>query len=141
MASIFRIGESSQLVAQGAETDNSPAAYLGRLVRLIPAEVLAVYQTLYGVLKEPESPAITWLPVIGVVLVFLVRVWGTRDASNKFTTAQWLAVVISMVSFIIWVLASGHKILWFGVLDPRLCSALMILWVFVVPIFYKGDKT
>lgn len=139
MASLFRIYKPGQLMAQGAESDNSPAAYMGRLIRLIPAEVLAVYQTLYGLLIKPPSPLLGWLPVLGILLVILVRVWGTRDVSGSLKTVQWFSVLISAVSFIIWVLVSGHSIVGFVLPDLRIGSALMVLWVFIIPFFYKGQ--
>jgi hypothetical protein len=139
MASVFRIYQPGQLMAQGAESENSPAAYMGRLIRLIPAEVLAVYQTLYGLLNDPPSPLLGWLPVLGILLVVLVRAWGTRDESGSFKSVQWLSVVISVVSFVIWVLVSRHAILGFVLPDLRFGSALMVLWVFVLPFFYRGQ--
>jgi hypothetical protein len=126
-------------MAQGAESENSPAAYMGRLIRLIPAEVLAVYQTLYGLLAEPPSSLLGWLPVLGILLVILVRVWGTRDESGSFKTVQWLSVLISVVSFVVWVLVSQHSILGFVLPDLRFGSALMIVWVFIIPFFYRGQ--
>src|SRR5262245_15428695 len=111
MASVFRIHRTykpGELVAHGLESQDSPAAYMGRLIRLIPAEVLAVYQTLYGLLNEPPSPLLGWLPVLGILLVILVRTWGTRDESGSWKTVESLSVLISVVSFIIWVLVSGH---------------------------------
>jgi hypothetical protein len=139
MASVFRIYKPGQLMAQGAGSENSPAAYMGRLVRLIPAEVLAVYQTLYGLLNEPPSPLLGWLPVLGILLVILVRAWGTRDESGSLKSVQWLSVFISVVSFIIWVLVSRHPILGLVLPDLRIGSALMVLWVFIIPFFYKGQ--
>jgi hypothetical protein len=126
-------------MAQGAESEHSPAAYMGRLIRLIPAEVLAVYQTLYGLLAEPPSPMLGWLPILGIVLIILVRVWGTRDESGSFKTVQWLSVVISIVSFVIWVLVSRHPILGYVLPDLRFGSALMVIFVFIVPFFYRGQ--
>jgi hypothetical protein len=139
MASVFRIYKPGQLMAQGAESENGPAAYMGRLIRLIPAEVLAVYQTLYGIFNEPPSPLLGWLPVLGILLVILARAWGTRDESGSWKSVQWLSVFISVVSFVIWVLVSRHSILGFLLPDLRIGSALMVLWVFIIPFFYKGQ--
>jgi hypothetical protein len=139
MATVFRIHRAGELMAQGAQSDNSPAAYMGRLIRLIPAEVLAVYQTLYGILNEPPSPLLGWLPVLGIVLVILVRAWGSRDASGSWASVQWLGVLVSVGSFIIWVLVSHHSIVGYVLPDLRIGSTLMVLWVFIIPFFYKGQ--
>lgn len=112
---------------------------MGRLIRLIPAEVLALYQTLYGIFAGPEpSNILPWLPVLGVALVIFVRAWGTRDDSGSWATVQWIAVLVAAVSFVIWIMVSGHSILGFALPDQRIGSGLMVLWVFVIPFFYKG---
>jgi hypothetical protein len=140
MATVFRIRRPGTLVAHGAEPTEGLAAYMGRLVRLIPAEVLAVYQTLYGILSDPQpSPFLIWLPVLGIALVILVRMWGTRDESGSWATVQWAAVFVATVSFIIWVMVSKHSIGGFVLPDLRIGSALMVLWVFAIPYFYKGS--
>ncbi len=139
MSSVFRIYRPGTLMAQTAAPTNDLAAYMGRLIRLIPAEVLGLYQTLYGIFAEPPpSSLLKWLPVLGILLVILVRAWGTRDASGNWNTVQWLAVIVSVVSFVIWVLVSGNSIAGFVLPDLRIGSALMVVWVFVVPYFYKG---
>ena len=138
MASVFRIHRPGTLVAHGAQADDL-SAYMGRLIRLIPAEVLGVYQTLYGIFAQPPATRILeWLPVIGLALVILVRSWGTRDAGDGWSSVQWLAVGVSALSFLIWVLVSGHSILGFVLPDLRIGSGLMVLWVFAIPYFYKG---
>lgn len=140
MASVFRIQQQNVIMAQGAGPADGLAAYMGRLVRLIPAEVLSVYLTLYGIfVVPPPSQLLQWLPVLGIVLVILVRAWGSRDTTGNWSTVQWLGVGISAVSFLIWILVSGHSIVGFVLPDMRIGSALMVLWVFLLPYLYKGD--
>jgi len=140
MASVFRINRPGTLRAQGAQAGDDFAEYMGRLIHLIPAEVLAVYQTIYGILKSPTaSPFLPWLPIVGIILVLIVRIWGTRDQSNNLQSVQWKAVLVAAVSFVIWVMTSGHSIVGFVLPDLRIGSAMMVLWVFLVPYFYKGQ--
>ena len=142
MASVFRVERPAAFVAHGAGGDSNLAAYMGRLIKLIPAEVLGVYLTLFGLLSPPPPPAsvfLPWLPLLGLVLVIFVRAWGTRDASGSWQTVQWPAVAISAGSFVIWILVSGHSILGFVLPDLRVGTALMVLWVFFLPYIYKGD--
>lgn len=141
MASVFRVQRPAAIHAHGAG-GGGLADYMGRLIKLIPAEVLGVYQTLFGILSPPPPPAsvyLQWLPVLGLGLVIFVRAWGTRDASGSWQTVQWPAVAISAGSFLIWVLVSGHSIVGFVLPDLRIGSALMVLWVFFLPYIYKGD--
>jgi len=140
MASVFRINRPGTLRAQGAQAGDDFAEYMARLIHLIPAEVLAVYQAIYGILKSPTpSSFLPWLPIVGIALVLIVRIWGTRDQSNSFGTVQWRAVLVAVISFVIWVMTSGQSILGFVLPDLRIGSVLLVLWVFVVPYIYKGQ--
>jgi hypothetical protein len=140
MSTVFRVYRPDTLRAQAEEPPPSGvAAYMGRLIKLIPAEVLGVYQTLYGIfVTPPPSALLQWLPVLGFILVIVVRAWGARDSSGRWSTVQWPAVGISAVSFVIWVLVSGHSILGHVLPDMRIGSAAMVLWVFLLPLIYKG---
>jgi hypothetical protein len=109
--------------------------YLARLVKLIPAEILA----LYVAFKEVAS---TWLgtwAMICLALVVIVRCFATK--TDTFRSAQIWAVLVAAISFALWVYATG------GQLDgwtlptsmPGLISILTAVWTFLVPYLYKGD--
>ena len=151
MAYPFRIERRAPIAAAaaGKPGDAELADYMDRLVRLIPAEVLGVYLIVRGFWGgTAELPAdstvssgfLEWWPVFCVFLVILSRLWGTRDASRKFSSAQLPGTGIAVISFIIWVYAMGHTILGWMLPDPRFASTAVILWVFVVPYFYVGSK-
>lgn len=118
-------------VAAGATGDNLKS-WMGRLITLVPSEVVAVYLAGRGY-------ATTWLGIWGLIclfLVFAVRIWGTREPGKG---PQWITVLVSVVSYVIWVYAIGGRILDFTLPDPGMASAAVLVWTVVVPIFYKGD--
>jgi hypothetical protein len=120
-----------QLVGAGAAADNLKS-WMGRLITLVPSEVVAVYLAGRGYVA-------TWLGVWGLVcfiLVVAVRIWGTREPSKG---PQWITVLVSAVSYVVWVYAIGGRILEFTLPDPGVASAAVLVWTVVVPIFYKGD--
>lgn len=129
MGAPFRITRSaSGAAAAGADT---AGAWMERLVKLVPAEILAVY--LAG---RPHAASIhgAW-PLVCLALLLVVRVWGTRGRGKG---PQWPAVGVAAVSFVIWVFALDGRIL--GVsMSPDLASLLVLVWTTLAPTLYRGD--
>lgn len=129
----FRIRSKKPATVTGEDAQEGDV-YLARLVKLIPAEVVALYLTF-------KEVAETWLGVwaaICLVLVLFVRVLGTRNGPQ--VSAQRTAVAVAAVSFVLWVYATGGTILdWEPPDVPGAISVAVGLWTFVVPWFYKGD--
>ena len=125
------IGLSSGPVRINAAQDE----YLTRLVKLIPAEVVALYLSF----KEVDSG---WLGIFSLVclgLVILVRTLGTSTTKPVRKPRQMKAVAISSVSFVLWVYAmDGYFLVQFAI-PVGVISVAVAVWTFVVPYFYKGD--
>jgi hypothetical protein len=110
-----------------SRSSNTPEDILSRIVKLAPSEVVGLYLLGKGV-ADPS-----WLGIwssICLALVLILRIWGTKS--------QWPSVLISFVSFGIWVLAIGDPILTFPIPDGRILSLVILVFTFLVPIFYKG---
>lgn len=112
--------------------------YLARLVKLIPAEVIALYLSFKSAMDTPERMA-GW-GLICLLLVVLVRTFGTKQEGKPI---QWLAVLVAIVSFILWIYGMGQKIVFLDEilfwLSENNSSVAIGVWTFVVPYFYKGD--
>lgn len=141
----FRIVRPAAIKAQGATLGAPLQEYLGRVIKLIPAEVVALYTSVRGVIEGATAAdasaraALLWLPIIGVLLVIFVRAWGTRDASKAWSTVQWIAVIVAAISFIVWVIALGHPIWGVPLLAAWIGSVALFVWAFLVPYFYEGS--
>lgn len=140
MAAPFRI-RSSQGIKPATEATNIQS-YMDKLIKLIPAEVIAIYLTGKGFFDPNLSND---LKIIGIwswvclLLVIIIRIWGTRDISNPTKKIQWPAVVISAISFLIWVYAVTGNFLGINFDNPKIVSLVILVWTFIIPIFYKGD--
>lgn len=144
---------SAAIVAQGVPPPSPPQAgptgaqqYLARVLKLIPAEVVSLYQGVRGIMETASAGGdadakvwLLWLPWVGLLLVIFVRAWGTRDSTGSWRTVQWGAVAIAAVSFIVWVVSLGHPMACLEFNKPWLGSVLLMVWPFLVPYFYKGD--
>lgn len=121
--------------------------YLGRLMKLIPAEVISLYLVGKGVIasgQASETPLIYWIAwtVFCLIAVFIVRLFGTADpkADNlKDQQPQIPAVLIACVSYGVWVYSMGDMFELLNWYEPKLGSLMVLGWSFVVPYFYKGD--
>lgn len=145
MAYPLRIQKRSTIAAHGGTPGSALQEYVDRLVRLIPAEVIAAYQAIRGIVVAvaPDSQGarsfLPWLPVIGFVLVLFVRAWGTRAPSGDLKTIQWRAVGIAAVSFVVLIISLGHPIIVETPIATWIGSVLLILWVFFLPYIYEGS--
>lgn len=149
----YRIERPSPIRAQaaGSAAEDKAAQYVERLARLVPAEVLGLYLTFRGLTAPPPSGsepgrdafALAW-PVVCLVLVFLSRIWGSRPRgtplSRALSTAQWPVVVISTISFVLWVYATGDNFFHLTIEDPRWIGASVGVWTMLVPWLYRGTE-
>jgi len=106
-------------------------SWLTRLVKLVPAEIVAVY--LAGRPLAAARFEGTW-PVACLLLTIIVRAFGTNDGSGP----QWLSVAISGVSFVIWVYATGGHFLAIQV-DPNVAALSVLVWTTLVPAIWRGE--
>ena len=155
MAAPLRIRLPHESLPLGAEEppEKTPSektkTYLGELVKLIPAEIVALYIFGRGLIaSEFQAPAPAallpewaywtgWIVVCTVLLV-LVRRWLTSD-SEAGLGPEWPAVVIAAVSFVIWVYSMGDvfdRVL--GIWDPLLAGLLVPAWTVAAPAVYRS---
>ena len=112
--------------------------YMERLVKLIPSEVVGIYLIGFGIIPKAESIALVIWTLVCLGLVIIARAYATRDQANNKPT-QWLAVIISSMSFVIWVYTLGHAFVPFNMWIPWIGSLIVLVWTFIIPYFYKGD--
>jgi hypothetical protein len=106
-------------------------SWLTRLVKLVPAEIVAVY--LAGRPLAAARFEHTW-PVACLILTIIVRAFGTNDGRGP----QWLSIAISAVSFVIWVYATGGQFLTIQV-DTNVAALAVLVWTTLVPAIWRGD--
>lgn len=135
-----------------APPDDPMKAYLERLVKLIPAEVVGLYlagksliQTAYGV--DPLPPGhdnaaaqqAYWLgwTFFCLFAVVAVRAWATSSARQGIKP-EWPAVAIATISYVVWVYSFGDVFRYYGPDWSSLAAGLVVLaWTFSVPFFYR----
>ncbi len=121
--------------------------YMTRMTKLVPAEAITGYPLFLNMVPAPRQWTAV-LVVAGIVLLVVVvlRWSATKGSDGK---AQWPAVILSAISFIIWVfvMGTGSDFSGFAVisnsvlgLPPQVLSALMMFaWTAIAPAIYTGD--
>jgi hypothetical protein len=136
MAMTLRITKPTHAPARFSLRPNgdSVTEYLARVAKTIPGEVVGLYLAGKPMLVPPAGIwALTCRP-----LVLLARIWATRDtASGK--GPQWKAVGVSLVSYVVWIYATGDQIWFVAPPNPKLIMGAMLIWSFVIPYIWKGD--
>jgi len=107
---------------------DSLTEFLGRIVKLAPSEVVALYLTVKGFDFFNKSFLGYW-SAICIVLAGLSRILVTKK--------QWISIAISIIAFMLWVLVLGDPIINFT-LDKTIATILVAVFTFIVPLIWKG---
>jgi len=118
------------ILARAKKTVPERDNYLSRLVKYIPAEVVALYLTIDPLLRKGYPQELQWaLLLFGLVVTpfYLMRLGNVRKTQQ---------LVISTLAFAVWVFAIGGP---FGALDWYIkypaCPAIAVsVYTFLVPL-------
>lgn len=113
-------------------------SYMERLVKLIPAEVVGLYLVGQGMIPQNEKVAIVVWSIVCLGLVVLIRAKATGDRVNNLSP-QWIAVLVSTISFVIWVYNMPGPFQVYHVAIPYVGSLAVLVWTFIVPFLYQGS--
>ena len=110
-----------------------------RIVKLIPAEALGLYGTGSAIVPDTEKYGMYFLTVACIAVTVLFRYKATQSAMGK---PQIIAIAISVISFLLWLLAFSNSI---GPFELKECqqywgALLALTWGVFVPALYKGDQ-
>jgi hypothetical protein len=123
--------------------------YMTRMTKLVPAEAITTYPLILSPMPSPRPWQMVLVVAAIVLIVVIVLRWSaTRGPDGK---AQWPAVILSAVSFVIWVLVIGAEsdfreitnsltksMPW---LQPQVLSSLALFaWTAIAPALYTGDR-
>lgn len=113
-------------------------AFLERLLKLIPAETIAVYLFLQGILQSAlanqEAQLQVWLWVVSAVLL-VGNILYVRRFHNVTDLLQY---VILSLAFVVWVVTLGGPFQFLDFWQPFMGSVILGLFTFFVPVFYAG---
>ncbi len=119
--------------APAGQADN----YLDRVVKYVPADVIAVYLAVDNILKNAGDVdnLETYLWVVFAVLLILTPIYLWRVAQVR----KRLQIAISTASFAVWVFALGGPFTYLGWYEPIQGAILLPLFTFGVSIFQPDE--
>jgi hypothetical protein len=130
------------LRGQSATAMPSQERYDEKLLKLIPAETVAVYLSLQGVLMSAmAAPAQAqrlniWLWIIFVVMFMLN--WLYLREFQRVTDPKQQAILAA--AFVVWVFTMGGPFRSLSFYEPFMGSLALTLYTFVVPLLYRGQR-
>ena len=113
--------------------------YLGRLLKMIPAEIVSLYLTGTIFIPEDEFTTLAVWSLVCLAGLIRLRAFATADPDNNQAT-DWVHVAISSVAFVIWVYSLGGPFQAFEWYAPHVGKLLILTWTFFLPFFYKGPQ-
>lgn len=109
--------------------------YLERIAKFVPAEILAVYMFLHGIIVRRASPLPAGLEIavygllVVLTAVYLWKLGGT-------VPRKAIQVVIGTISFVIWTYGIGETFFWLALgrlagqplVEPTIAGIVVVLW-------------
>ena len=121
--------------------DAPPNDFKDRLIKLIPAEIIAAYITISGLIisfsegdPNADKSNLLWIIILVLMIftpVYLVKVSGVSKKGQ---------ILFSTIGFLVWAFATASpytkEILGFSF--QLITSVILILYTLLIPLFYKG---
>src|SRR5947208_6796045 len=100
--------ERRQIVRVAAASQPGEVAkeYLGKLLKMVPGEAQSLFALGQQVIKKEDHTELLVWAGFCLLVVILVRFFGTRDPSQG-KGADWLHVTFSSIAFLLWLYTLG----------------------------------
>ena len=122
---------TSGSLASAPSASSDADDYSTRLLKYVPAEVIAVYLTLEGIIRATGTPQAGLFWGVFIILLILTPLYLWRV--TKVT--KWAQLSLSTLSFAIWVFTLGGPFVLLSWYQPIHGAILLPLYTFAVPIF------
>jgi hypothetical protein len=110
--------------------------YRDRLMKYIPADLVAIYLTLTGLLKMAD-PKRTPIQAVGWIIFGIVLAVSLPWQRKVVKISKWNQVWIGTFAFVFWAISLGEPFTtaWSGWYQPLYGSMLLVLYTFLIPLF------
>lgn len=124
---------------------NTEDDYKTKLLKYIPAETVAFYTGLVGVIEQIGSGSGWYVP--GVVFLFLAGLIGTPLYLIRIYGMKWqykrTQIIVSTIAYILWVASIGtlQGLPGLDQIPPAILTVLLGLFTFLAPLIDPGTNT
>jgi len=114
-----------------AASEESVDHYSGRVVKYIPADIVAAWLALVALLAGKANPhiAVLWV-IFGSLLVF-TPIWELHVTKAKNRPPAWTQSAMATLAFAVWVFATGQPFSHYSFYDTTYGGAALILFTLV----------
>jgi hypothetical protein len=88
--------------------NQEPEGALGRLVKYIPAEIVALYLAVSGPIPKADVTTLWWVFGLCAIITPFYLLFATKDKIKGFL---WVQVILGTIAFPVWVFAIGGPFL------------------------------
>jgi FtsH-binding integral membrane protein len=116
---------------QPADANPTSDNYVERLMKYIPAEVIAAYMTLAGIVKsspQPNDPLLHW------VIFLVVLVGGFFYLRKPAGVTKPTQLIISVLAIVVWVFYLGGPFKAMGWYSDIWAALILPIYTFFVPL-------
>ncbi|MEQ8786506.1 MAG: hypothetical protein RIC55_09410 [Pirellulaceae bacterium] len=133
-------GSAGFRAAKAPSEDPAIRKYFDRLMRLIPAEIVAVYPPIASTIPKGSWAIFVW-PFVAIVLLIVNRAVFSRDPDRN-VGPDWRAVTVSAISFLIWVYTLDGILVEsvFGAYYPHWGLILVVAWTYLTPLLFRSNQ-
>jgi hypothetical protein len=131
------LAETKSVATRGTETGTEVLTekkdtFTDRLLKYIPAEVVAVYVFVEGIIRQSATPeqqnTIFWTVFIILWVCTPLYLWRVQHVTKV------IQLIVSFLAFFVWVFALGGPFVSFGWYNPIYGAVLLPLYTFLIPI-------
>ncbi|MBP6744765.1 hypothetical protein KA344_05995 [bacterium] len=125
-----------RLAAQEPPPDSKLTdSYFEKLVKYIPADILAAYVAITGITASVNPPLWLGWGVFGVLLVLTpLYVCYVKTTPKGFASSKMFHWITACLAFSAWVFAMGGPFTAFAWYQPYLGSVVLILTTLIIPV-------
>jgi hypothetical protein len=120
----------------------SPAVddYINKLLKYIPAEIVAGFVTVDGIIRSVTQAPIFIYWIVFAIFLILTPVYTGRISTVAGLPTAWTQIIVATVGFLVWVFALGGPFSYFGWYLPAYGSILLVVFTLVIPALLGKKK-
>jgi hypothetical protein len=113
-----------QSTAGGPPPDN----YAARIVKYVPADIVAAWLALVALLSPGGTAHRGLLWALFAVLLLLTPIWTVRVTRQEGRSPARIQAAVTTAAFVVWVFATGAPFAWLDFYDPAYGGAAIVVF-------------
>ena len=135
-----RIISKPKVATRGLQgTNASVDGYFDRILKYIPADVIAAWTALTGLLAGREDLPKILLWILLAFFIFLTGFWTYKNTAEPGLPAAKTQISIAVLAFIIWTFAIGAPFEGLSWYDGVYGSIMLIMFTVTVPLIVPKE--